>query len=215
MLKTIRPAIRGLETIPTQSERADPEKILSIQMIREHTKTDDVPSVLNAQLELYRQAAIEAAERYTGYLLAERQVVMDTVPLPRYSIVRPMPDYILHYTKYTFAKNTAFWLSSMGSSVTVVGVHVNQKTIRLPIDHLCMMDGCSGCEMKPYPAGQLTYYAGFSCEADIPALIKLGMLKYIAHTIMHAGDAMKEDLNNPAVDSGAVEIWRSFRPDIL
>ena len=39
---------------------------LSIDMIRTHTKTDDVPAVTDAQLKMYRDAAIEAAEFLHG-----------------------------------------------------------------------------------------------------------------------------------------------------
>ena len=50
---------------------------LSIEMVREHTKTDDTPGVSDEMLRLYRQASIEAAEFYTGMLLKGKKTLVE------------------------------------------------------------------------------------------------------------------------------------------
>ena len=52
---------------------------LSLDVIRSHTKTDDIPGVTDEQLALYRAAAIEAAERYTGLLLAGQRTITEPI----------------------------------------------------------------------------------------------------------------------------------------
>jgi hypothetical protein len=42
------------------------DEYVSIDLIRRHTKTDDIPAVTDEQLKLYRAAAVEAAEFYSG-----------------------------------------------------------------------------------------------------------------------------------------------------
>jgi hypothetical protein len=54
------PPVEGVETKLDWSGR------LSIDMIRQHTKTDDIPGVTDDQLLIYRASAVEAAEAYTG-----------------------------------------------------------------------------------------------------------------------------------------------------
>src|SRR5688572_13974020 len=60
----------------------DLEKLIPISLIREHTKTDDVPAVSDDQLRLYRSASVEAAEQYTGLLLSSSKPITEAVECP-------------------------------------------------------------------------------------------------------------------------------------
>ena len=64
---------------PGELKPLDWSERLSIDMIRQHTKTDDVPAVTDDQLKLYRDAAIEAAEMYTGLLLSCQKSVVEPI----------------------------------------------------------------------------------------------------------------------------------------
>ena len=56
---------------------------LSIDIIRQHTKTDDIPGVTDEQLSLYRAASLEAAECYTGMLLSGQRTVTEPMKAAR------------------------------------------------------------------------------------------------------------------------------------
>src|SRR5262245_49243644 len=62
-----------------QEERFDWADRLSLDMVRQHTKTDDTPGVTDDMLSLYREAAIEAAELYTGMLLSGKKTVTEAI----------------------------------------------------------------------------------------------------------------------------------------
>jgi hypothetical protein len=64
---------------------------LSIEAVRQHCKLDDTPGVADGQLILYRAAAIEAAERYTGLLLAGQRTVTEPIQGPS----RPRPGTLV------------------------------------------------------------------------------------------------------------------------
>jgi len=70
------------------------------------------------------------------------------------------------------------------------------------------------------------YRAGFSCAAQVPAGVLLGILQFIAWVVEHPGDevlSMRNTLsarggaiigtNNIALVSGALESWRQFDPE--
>jgi hypothetical protein len=55
---------------------------LSIEAIRDHTKTDDIPGVTDQQLKPNRAAAIEAAEKCTGLLLSGQRTITEPIEGP-------------------------------------------------------------------------------------------------------------------------------------
>ncbi len=76
-------------------------------------------------------------------------------------------------------------------------------------------------------SGVFAYHSGYAFEADVPAAIAMGVLKYIAHSIENQGDlatvvsatsgsasneSKVSEANNPALASGAIEIWRTALP---
>jgi hypothetical protein len=198
----------------------DLEKILPIALIRAHTKTDDIPAVTDEQLALYRRAAIEAAQKYTGLFLFGTQTVTEAVKLPsRY--VRS--GYIRHNTAHQFAKPYAHFIPVSKQNAIEIMVDVGSQTAILPQTHTDLSgDCCIPCGGAAH-GPRLIYVAGYACESDIPAAIALGCLKYIAHVIENPGDlvyanapsgragdtAAIDKTANPAWASGAIEIWRS------
>lgn len=213
----------------------DLDLVLSLDLIREHTKTDDVPSVTDAQLKLYRKAALEAAEAYTSLLLTRRKVVFEDVDLPglfgrnkhRGFHQQGSPNIHKYTTKYAFGDPVAYWYGLAGFSHEQITVEVNSHTARLPLSHTDFGMGCCSPCGNGGASGRLQYVAGFACEDDFPAAIALGALKYIAHVIENLGDnivvvnsrgggasaASASDPANPALASGAIDIWRSVIPD--
>ena len=201
----------------------DYEAILPMELVREHTKTDDVLSVTDAQLSLYRKAALEAAEAYTGLPLVARRVQTEVVSFPRRErdqFYMDRPNYIVHRATGVFAEPQVYFYGK-GVATQVFMVTVGTNTVRLPIPFDFGIGCCNPCGSNSIQA-HIQYVSGFSCESDIPAAIRLGALKYIAHTVENLGDKI-EKLGgvltgreaNPALASGAIEIWRSAVPSAI
>ena len=77
---TLTPTPSQVETLNEGEETGlDWDSYLSIGLIRTHTKTDDVPGVSDELLKLYRAAAVEAAEFYSGLVLSKRKVVTEVI----------------------------------------------------------------------------------------------------------------------------------------
>ena len=85
MLTFVQPPQKDPNEPPLPIGRKDPfdwSERLSIEIIRQHTKTDDVAGVSDEMLEIYRQTAVEAAQQYTGALLTGQLVVTEAIQGP-------------------------------------------------------------------------------------------------------------------------------------
>lgn len=210
-------------------EPLDAESVLPLASIRAHTKTDDVVSVPDAQLELHRSAAIEAAEQFTGLAIRARRRITERVglPLPPATSFGPrrQRDHV-HRLKGGSADGVVYAFGSEGARLDqIVPVPIGATEVRLPaslfgltLDRCC--DPCGGS------GGVLTvsYVVGFRSAGDIPAGVRLGMLKFIAWSIENPGDVMRtvdgatgrtdgvlQGSNSVALASGALEMWRQYR----
>lgn len=206
----------------------DLEAIVSLQTIREHTKTDDVPSVTDDMLRLYRRLALEAAELYTGLLLSGRRVVSEEVNPPRGRVgdAYMRNPFFYHTTQYMISEPIAYWYGRSQQAPSQIGAQVGSRRVKLPIEFEDFGIGC--CNPCADTGGsRLQYVAGYASEQNIPAAVIVGSLKYIAHAIEHAGDSSEVvphagltrdtllETNNPAVASGAIEIWRMIVSDAI
>lgn len=198
----------------------DMELVLPISMIREHTKTDDVATVSDAQLVLYRKAAVETAEEYTGLLIGSKRPITEPVLQPNVGYQR---QTFVHNTRFSFADPLAYYFGLRNMPTTTLQVPVGAQSVILPIMSSAFgMDCCNPCPTVA-TMGQLMYMAGYGCEADIPARFVVGALKYIAHLIENPGDMVRASDrqmtglagNNPALASGAIDIWRTIKPDAI
>ncbi|TAI61585.1 hypothetical protein [Bradyrhizobium sp. Leo170] len=201
---------------------------LSLDTIRQHSKTDDVPGVTDEQLRLYRASAIEACERYTGLLLSGQRTVVEPVQGPasarpgkltyRYRLQYPVADGIVYlYGSPDPADNRAF------------RVLPGSRSIDVPIrkDYINLSNCCDPCATWHLNGGMMiAYKAGYACVDDVPAGIVLGCLQYIAWVIEHPGDELMtqrnriearsvgvDGSNNVAWVSGALETWRIYDPE--
>ena len=200
---------------------------LSIDAIRQHTKTDDVPGVTDSQLAFYRSAAIEAAEHYTGRLLSGQRMVNE--PVSTSSRARFGKYTYKHRLRYPVASGPVYLY---GTGVTMkLTVSPGSHVIHVPY-HTGMVDlsnCCDPCAVNAANSGMMaTYLAGYACPAEVPAGIVLGMLQFIAWVVEHPGDeyfAVRNNLNasspaiqgtsNIAAASGAIETWRQYDPEAV
>jgi len=209
------------------AKRFEPEAILSLELIRQHTKSDDVIRVPDNLLSLYRDAALQAAESYTGMLLRQQQVVTQDVSRELDILVtRPRRPYYKVRLEYPTVDGVLY-LYGGWPMLDVVTIHAEpgDTTVRVPFQHHALdMSPCcrpSHCG-TPRPANfgvKLMYRAGLTDEQAIPASIRMGALKYIAWAINNPGDEALSGVNqsnvnpqagrnNAAWQSGAVEEWR-------
>lgn len=206
----------------SQHVKHDPEVILPLVLIREHTRTDDVATVSDNLLAFYRKAALQAAEAYTGLRLTSMEFVTEAVPPPRRDPYREAVFFKFN-TQHTIAQSFGYYYGATPRA-TQVALQVGSRVAMLPYVMSEMFNNCCAPTDQTKQA-RLGYYAGFSCEAAMPAAIQIGALKYIAHLLNNPGDASMAargvanqsqlGADNPAVASGALEIWRTVRYDAI
>lgn len=203
------------------------ESLLPLSLIRTHTKTDDVPSVTDEQLTLYRQAAFETCEKYTGRLFTEIRVITETVGAPRPRNGRLWRRDYRHRLSYRSTDGAVYLYGARGVPPQLIHVAPGSNEIRIPVVHNVLDGNCC----LPCGAGQdlnhgmrVMYRAGYDCGKDaVPAGILVGCLKFIAWLIQNPGDEIMTvrnrqssestgiiGTNNGAWASGAIEQWRIF-----
>ena len=196
---------------------------LSIDSIRQHTKTDDTPGVTDGQLSLYRGAAIEAAELYTGFLLSGQRSVTEPIPLPKRGRSK-----FRHKLRYPVSGGPVY-LYGTGSTFRI-NVVPGTQSIDIPnmTGVFDLTSCCDPCATESTQGMVATYQAGFPSLSAVPAGIILGMLQFIAWLVEHPGDEYLTTRNsldgtsggakgnsNVAFISGALETWRAYDPEAI
>jgi len=221
------PVMRDQESFPVDDR-------LTIDLIRVHTKTDDIPSVTDEQLRLYRQAAVESAEQYTGLLLSGNKSITEPIDLKinNRSMRQGYVPYVLQYP----ASDGIIYLYGALSEV----LRIRPKTRRIHIPTMAaLLDVSSACCRDNYSRHggngnyvafevMALYRAGFTKWDDLPRGIILGMLKYCAWCVTHPGDEIvavrnRESVsgnlltgsNNIALASGALDLWQQYNADAI
>lgn len=214
-----------------QGAPIDLEKLLPISEIRTHTKTDDVPNVTDEQLRLYRKAAFEVCEKYTGRIFSEIKVIQE--PISQVKRGRRFRPYYTHRLKYpSFDGVVYIFGTAYGQGDRQLNIGPGGRELRLEVLHGAIdASSCCGgpCAGDQYNYGmQAMYRAGVDCAENVPAGILMGCLKFIAWAISNPGDeimtvrnreAGQSDgivgTNNGAWASGAIEQWRIYVDDAV
>lgn len=211
-------------------ETFDWEPRLSLEFIRDHSKTSDIPSVVDAQIRLYRSAAIESAEQYTGLLLNGTRTIQEAAEGP--ARIRPNATHYTHRLQYPTADGYVYLYG--GNHVndnTTFRVPPGSRKIKVPIrkDIIDFSNCCDPCAKWNVNGGMLlAYKAGYKSANDVPATVVLGILQFITWCIEHPGDELLtqrnrvetraglaglQGSNNIAMISGALETWRVIDPE--
>jgi hypothetical protein len=206
---------------------------LSLDMIRNHTKTDDVPGVTDDQLRLYRQAAVEAAEFYSGLMLSCQKTVTESIAGPRHP--RPGKVTYRHRLQYPVANGIVYlYGGNSPNDNKMFRVPTGTRTIQVPIrsDYYDVSNCCDPCSTWNLNGGMMaSYLAGFKSPDEVPAGIVFGCLQYLAWVVEHPGDELMGQRgaistsgggaggiigsNNVPMISGALETWRQFDPEAI
>lgn len=215
---------------PLQSVPVDLEKLLPISVIRTHTKTDDVPHVTDDQLRLYRKAAFEVCEKYTGRIFSELRVIQEPVSQRKARRFRPFYIHTLKHPSFdgiVYIYGTANGFGNRQLNIGPGGRELRLEVLGGAID----ASSCCGgpCQGDQYNYGMMAMYrAGVDCADSIPAGIIMGCLKFIAWSISNPGDEIMTvrnreageatgiiGTNNGAWASGAIEQWRIYLDDAV
>lgn len=202
----------------------DLNELVSIDMLRQHTKTEDIPSVTDEQIALYRKAAVQSAEKYTGKMLLGTKSIVEPVDLPgNAASTNRRSNHFYHTAKNQFSSPIAWLYGHKNRAPVQVQAPVGERRIKLPLIIDTFGIGCCN-PCADIPQSQLLYTAGYSCIEEMPAGIALGVLKYVAHVMENAGDIVVATNEaggsstgsmgvgaaaDPAVASGALAIWRA------
>ena len=203
----------------------DLESILSIEDIRTHTKTDDVEYVTDAQLALYRTAAFEAAEAYTGLLL--REIKQYEEPVEQKSDGLNFRKHFKFKLRHPTVDGKVYLYGSHQKLLDrMLEIEPGTRKIKIPVtnESLDSYRCCDPCGYNGRNHGmRVSYRAGIRGKQDVPATLILGVLKFIAWNVTHPGDEILTvrnkvnagesgiiGSNNVALISGAIEMWRTL-----
>lgn len=224
--------VRDLDVEPAYPEPVgafDLEEILPLQLIREHTKTDDNITVTDQLLAIYRAAAFESCERYTGQIWVSSRVIRESISQARgFRQNRRLSSLRLDFPSVD--GRLYVYGGGMTGSV-LIRVAPGKRSVKIPILQVAL-DASSCCRPDALGAENfglmVMYRAGVIDLSEIPAGIKQGCLKYIAWSVMNPGDVMKTVMdsgrtasngitgtNDGAWASGAVELWRMYLNEAL
>lgn len=208
------------------------DDLLPIDLIRVHTKTDDIPSVTDEQLTLYRQAALESAEQYTGFVFSGSKPIQEVID-KAYSNRDLQRGFFTYNLKFP-SMDGIVYLYGTGQSL-VLHTRIGSRSVKIPVlgmsldvSSACCRGPCDGEIGKLNPGARVLYRTGFESIDAVPAGIKLGMLKFCAWCITHPGDeitavrnrtitrsSLVDGTNNVAWASGAIEMWRQYDPEAI
>lgn len=205
------------------------ETVLPLELIRSHTGTDDSYRITDAQLELYRQAAFEACELFTGIIVTGTRNFTEMAETPghrrkfrtkaRLTLSHPTRDGVLYFFGRDLYRPRMERVKP-GSTVVTIPVY---------LEAIDVTPCCSPCGRGAENYGlQVMYSSGYACPSEVPAILKEGALRYIAWSIKNPGDVVMtvlnkasvrggliEGTNNGAFASGAADLWRMLDPSSI
>ena len=122
---------------------------------------------------------MEAAERYTGQLLAGQRTITEPIQGPKH----PKPGKLTYRynLKYPSADGFIHLYGGPASARRTFVVPVGSRRIDVPIvtNYINLSNCCDPCSDWHLNGGMLaTYRAGFKCADDVPAGVVLGCLMY-------------------------------------
>lgn len=194
-------------------EDEDIEAILPLDLVKVHCKIDDLPGITDDQLSLYRAAALEAAELYTGRKWIRRERVEQAIASPRFRSLAQVAiarltvelDYLpINGVVNIYGTGTQplYWLLGVpmpfmrNNEITTIKLPPGVQSFEMQNDLMFHSSGvsngnCFGMEdnLNFQQQGiKAVYIAGPPSPEKIPSGLKLGCLKYIAWSIENPGD---------------------------
>ena len=195
------------------------EDVLPLETIREHTKTDDTPTVTDNVLEIYRSVAFEQAQKYTGRIILGSAAVMDRfeIDASKETWGRPKKSYRVDLSFLPIERTVL-----VGKQRVYVKNNSRKLDVRSDFLTVNMGNCCAGRGM--FYDGHVLYTTGYLNKEDIPSTIIYGCLKFITWAVFNPGDELLTvrnrlgttetgliGTNNGAWASGAIEHWKGYK----
>jgi len=209
-----------MEEFSGQEVPVDFSEALSLRLIRQHIKADDDPLVTDELLTIYRGAALEACEAYTGRIFSKMKTVIEDIGTD--SDLRRRKNKTFVTLRYPSVDGEVkVFGGAMGKTITV-RAKPGAKRISIPLFSE-NINCCNPCDDNE--GVKALYRTGVSCEKDIPYNIIVGVYKYIAWLVAHPGDELVTVRDKAAIErtgvggtnwvawaSGAIQDWNIYRP---
>ncbi len=202
----------------------DLEEILPLETIREHTKTDDTPTVSDDQIKLYRKTSFEQAEKYTGRIITGHALVAEGFKIPGSD--RNFNARSLRIRLSFLPMDKVVNVMDRDRVRKRIPLKRDSRKIDVPAD-ACQMNfaNCCACEGQGFEFDLKTQYVtGYRNILDIPSTLLYGCLKFITWSVANPGDELLTvrnrlgttetgliGTNNTAWASGAIESWMSYQ----
>ena len=192
------------------------EAMLPLEMIRAHTNLIDCISTPDNLLILHRDAAFEAAQRYTGLWFRGKRWQTEQVKL-----VRKYRPKVVHKLKYPPLDGNIYLYGGTIGGAKVVRVAIDACAVTIQVPSLSSYEFnrcCDPCAAQDQD--RLAYWTGLECAADFPPGIREGMLKFIAYNVSNTGEVgtasvggsvLRPVVQDPVVASGAGAMWHQYR----
>lgn len=203
----------------------DMDALISIEMIRDHTKSNDIIQVTDSQLLLYREVAMEQAEIYTGRFVHRLVSIAEAVETNTGR--HGWRDSYQVKLSYTPLGGLVTLRNPGGGPGQRVKVKKDDRVVKIPMftGEITWNDCCSPCGGPVGNRGyQAIYDSGYRNAQDVPSTILYGCLKFIAWAMSNPGDELLTvrnrlgttetgliGTNNGAWASGAIEHWQGYR----
>jgi hypothetical protein len=211
----------------TAAQAFDWSARLSLDVVRAHTKTNEIPTVTDEQLSLYRAVAIETAEKYTGLLLKGQRTITEPIEGP--ATPKPGRATYKHCLRYPVADGLVYLYGAIRHTFRVPP---GSQTIHVPIQtgYLDLSNCCNPCSPGHHlNAGLMAaYLAGYASPDEVPDGVMHGCLLWVAWALQHPGDELvtatgnpkivggiQQGTNNIAMASGALEQWRLYNDSAI
>jgi hypothetical protein len=202
----------------------DLDKLIPMQMMRDHTKTNDIVQVTDTQLLFYREVAMEQAELYTGRFVHRLVSIAETVETDTGRMgFRESYQVKLSYTPLGGLVS----IGTQGGTRHRTKVKKDDRVVKVPMftGEITWNDCCRPCGGPMGNRGYQAFYdSGYRTEDDVPSTILYGCLKFITWAMANPGDELLTvrnrlgttetgliGTNNGAWASGAIEHWQGYR----
>ncbi len=208
---------------------------LPLDLIRRHVKIEDYQGVGDDQLELLRDAAIEAFESYTGRVVGARRLMRHPVKVPRWtSVTQAARARVMCALRHPAVDGVV--TLEYGGKLQIINVIPGKMQFEWPITFPRPMDNwtfpfplpalqnqCDSCGQAQSP--ELPHVSYQTGGEELAPGAKIGCLSMIAWMYEHPGDELatigdryarvsatgQQGTNNAIVGSGAYAHWHRYK----
>ena len=206
-------------------KKMDLEVLIPMELMRDHTKTNDIIQITDEQMRYYREVSLEQAEIYTGRFVHRLVTIQEEVQNGSgRKGFRESYRVKLSYTPL----GGRLMLSGPGGQRVQARTKRDDRIVELQAmtTEISWNDCCNPCGggAKTNRDFKAVYESGYRTPEEVPSTIVYGCLKFITWAMANPGDELLTvrnrlgttetgliGTNNGAWASGAIEHWQGYR----